>query len=205
MNVLSGELANTMEFVSITSTVLELKFRNGHNTDQNPIRMALEKIRTPRSFRPSSEFLIQTMSVEGFVIDQGGSDLSVVMSEMNTIPTIEITPKSLINGEVTDYHIKLESNVWLQDLDRVLFTTPESVGFGSDGISCDPISPTAIGVNEIFCEITDEGSFAVTFSKIADRTGLYEFTVHGIKNPPNFRKSGLFKDIFFQTIDYYSI
>lgn len=102
-----------MEFVSITSTVLELKFVNGHKTDQNPIRMTLGKIRTPRSFRPSSEFLIQTMSVEGFVIDQGGSDIAVVMSEMNTIPTIEITPKSLVNGEVNDYHIKLESNVWL--------------------------------------------------------------------------------------------
>ena len=86
-----------------------------------------------------------------------------------------------------------------------MFTTPPNVGFGSNGISCDPIAPTAIGVNEIFCEITDEGSFAVTFSKIADRTGFYEFTVHGMKNPPNFRKSELFTEIFFQTTDYYNI
>jgi len=102
-----------MEFVSITSTVLELKFGNGHKTEQNPIRMKLEKIRTPRSFRPSSEFLVQTMSIEGFVIDQGGSDISAVMDEMNTIPEITITPKTLVNGGVTDYHISLKSNVWL--------------------------------------------------------------------------------------------
>ena len=67
--VLSGALSNSMEFVSISSTDLELKFGNGHTTEQNPIRMKFERIRTPRSFRPTSEFTIQTMSVEGFVID----------------------------------------------------------------------------------------------------------------------------------------
>ena len=67
--VLKGALTNSMEFVSITTTDLVLKFINGHTKEQNPIRMKFEKIRTPRSFRPTSEFTIQTSSVEGFVID----------------------------------------------------------------------------------------------------------------------------------------
>ena len=29
--------------------------------------------------------------------------------------------------------------------------------------------------------------------------------VNGIKNPPNFRKSGLFSNIYMQTVDYYNI
>ena len=67
--VLAGALEKSMEFVSITTTDLVLKFSNGHTTNQNPIRMRFERIRTPRSFRPTSEFTIQTSSVEGFVID----------------------------------------------------------------------------------------------------------------------------------------
>ena len=67
--MLSGALTKSLEFVRITETELDLKFVNGHTTDQNPIRMKFENIRTPRSFRPSSEFQIQTLSIEGFVID----------------------------------------------------------------------------------------------------------------------------------------
>ena len=159
--------------------------------------MKFENIRTPRSFKPSSEFLIQTMSVEGFVIDQGGSDITVVMSEMNTIPEISITPASLINGDINDYHITLKSDVLLKNEDRLILTTPESVGFGSDGISCDPVGPASIGVSKIHCEGTDSGSFVVTFAEVDYELGEYEFIVHGMKNPPNFRKSGLFSNINF--------
>ena len=127
------------------------------------------------------------------------------MTEMNTIPEIAITPSNLINGSVNDYHISLSSNVWLFDGDRLIVTTPESVGFGPDGISCDPIEAAPIGVSKLHCESIDEGSFAVTFEKVDDRIGKYEFTVHGMKNPPNFRRSSLFSEIFFQTSDYYSI
>ena len=203
--MLSGVLNNSMEFVKMTSTELDLKFANGHTVDQNPIRMKFESIRTPRSFRPSSEFQIQTLSIEGFVIDQGGSDISVIMNKMNTIPQIQITPSNLINGNVNDYHVSLESYVWLEDEDRLLFTTPESVGFGPNGISCDPIDQAPIGVSKVHCETTDASSFVVTFQKVDYKEGKFEFIIHGMKNPPNFRRSDLFKDIFFQTSDYYAI
>ena len=44
------------------------------------MRLTLENVRTPRSFRPSSEFLVETTSPEGYVIDAGGSDITVTMN-----------------------------------------------------------------------------------------------------------------------------
>ena len=45
----------------------------------------------------------------------------------------------------------------------------------------------------------------MNFQKVDYKEGSYEFIVHGMKNPPNFRKSELFTDIYFQTADYYNI
>ena len=67
-------------------------FTSPHKVGGDPLRLIMQDIRTPRSFRPSSEFIIQTMSKEGYIIDQGGSDISVVMSQMNTMTSLAITP-----------------------------------------------------------------------------------------------------------------
>jgi len=66
-----------MDFVELTPEYILFKFPDGHSTDNNPIRLTLKNIRTPRSFRPSSEFRIETMSVEEYVIDGGGTDISL--------------------------------------------------------------------------------------------------------------------------------
>ena len=79
------------------------EFESAHSTDNNPLKLTLENIRMPRSYRPSSEFVVQTTSLEGFVIDQGGSDITVTMSQMNTLSSLAIKADSLINGDVTDY------------------------------------------------------------------------------------------------------
>ena len=54
----------------------------------------MRNLRTPRSFRPSSEFKIETRTEEGYVIDGGGSDITVEMKEMNSLTGIEISPIS---------------------------------------------------------------------------------------------------------------
>jgi len=60
INKVSTDVA---KFVNVTAEYIMFVFENGHEylTD-NPIKLTLEKIRTPRSFRPSSEFVIETMS-----------------------------------------------------------------------------------------------------------------------------------------------
>lgn len=125
----------------LTSRLIIFKFDEAHTTAANPIKLRLENIRMPRSFRPSSEFSVETKSLEGFVIDAGGSDITVTMSEMNTLNSLSIQAASLINGDVTDYKIGLQSLVNLKDSDRILLEIPPSVGFGPNGISCDPAEP----------------------------------------------------------------
>ena len=76
------------------------------------------------------------------------------MKEMNKLTSIEITPTSQINGIVTDYKVKIDSFVHLENRDRVLITTPPTVGFDLDGISCDAM-PVPVGVTEVSCENID--------------------------------------------------
>ena len=181
-----------------------LGFPDGHEIENNPIRLTIENIRTPRSFRPSSEFLIETMSVEGHVIDAGGTDIQVAMSQMNKMTAMSIQSLSPINGAITDYTMEIESFVELQDLDRLLITTPSAIGFSVDGISCEAADPP-VGASEVTCESIDKQSLAVSLTKVDRKDGIFKFIVHGMKNPPNFRKTGLFRDIFMETYDYYDI
>ena len=194
-----------MEFVELTSEYILLSFPEGHSTDDNPIRLTLQGIRTPRSFRPSSEFRIETMSVEKYVIDGGGTDIAVVMSEMNTLTSVEINPVALQNGAITEYRVTIDTFVHLKDKDRILITTPPTVTFGPESLSCAPMSPEPIGVTKVSCDRIDDSTFAINLTEVNQETGIFEVMVDGIKNPPNFRKTGLFSNIYMQTFDYYNI
>mgnify|MGYP000238662547 CR=1 FL=1 len=77
------------------------------------------------------------------------------MSVMNTLTSIEITPVELINGKVVEYRIKIDSFVNLKNRDRVMITTPETVTFGRDSLSCYPVEPEPIGVTKASCERID--------------------------------------------------
>ena len=80
--------------------------------------------------------------------------------------------------------------------DRLLLTLPPTVGFGPEGISCDPADP-ALGLTKVSCESIDRSSFAITLDEIQYQAGQFALTVHGMKNPPNYRRSALFSNIFF--------
>ena len=55
------------------------------------------------------------------------------------------------------------------------------------------------------CEMIDNHSLAINLVKINKINGIFTIVVHGLKNPPNFRKSELFSNIYMQTFDYYNI
>ena len=110
-----------------------------------------------------------------------------------------------MNGEVTGYDVVFDSFVHLKDDDRILLTTPPTVGFSPSGISCEPSKPEAKGVTKVSCETVDDHSFAVSLQKIDQEAGTFSFTVNGMQNPPNFRKSDLFSNIYMETFDYYKI
>jgi len=77
---------DNIRFSNVTREYIMFEFPAGHKHDShNPLRLTLESLRTPRSYRPSSEFTVETMSTEGYVIDAGGSDITVTMNQMNDI------------------------------------------------------------------------------------------------------------------------
>lgn len=161
----TGSTDELIEFTEVTERYLLMTFPDGHLISRNPIELQMNDMRTPRSFRPSSEFLIETISDEGYVIDAGGTDITVTMDIMNTLTGLEIVPQSLINGAVTDYLIRIDTFVFLKDEDKILITNPPTVSFGPDGISCGPSDPEQ-GVTESTCEVLDVNSFAVSLSKV---------------------------------------
>ena len=161
----TGSNDELIQFVEVVESYLLLQFPEGHLTSKNPIELTIKGMRTPRSFRPSSEFVIETLSTENYVIDAGGSDITITMNIMNTLTGLEIIPQSLINGAVTDYLIRIDSFVFLKDNDRILITNPPTVSFGPNGISCAPATPEK-GVSQATCEVVDNDSFSISTSKV---------------------------------------
>ena len=79
----------------MTESYIYFIFSKGHLTEDNPIKLILQDIRTPRSFRPSSEFAIETRSDEGYVIDGGGGDIVVQMTKMNSLTEMTLSVDDL--------------------------------------------------------------------------------------------------------------
>ena len=119
----------------ITQTYALFQMPNGHLTDDNPIELSITGLRTPRSFRQSSEFVIETMTVEKYIIDAGGGDIFVKMSRMNVMDGLKFEPLDLTNGAITDYLFTFDSFVYLQDQDILNVELPPQVSI-SDSISC---------------------------------------------------------------------
>ena len=126
------------------------------------------------------------------------------MNVMNELTSLDITPVDLTNGAITDYRIKIDSFVEIQQNDRLFITTPATVGFGPKGITCSAVSPN-VGVTAAFCEVIDSNQLSVKLLDITKANGIFELIVSGMRNPPNFLKSGLFSDISMKTFDFYPI
>ena len=124
---------------------------------------------------------------------------------MNDLKGLDIHVDDLSNGAVTAYQFKIDTFVYLKNNDRILITTPPQVGFGKDGLSCYPVKPDPIGVTKVQCENIDEETFVVSLTNVDKQDGIFEFMVDGLKNPPNFRRSGLFSNIFMETYDFYDM
>lgn len=145
------------------------------------------------------------MSIEKYIIDAGGSEITVQMNKMNEMTGLELFVGDLTNGAVTDYEFTLDTFVYLKDKDRVRITVPPQVGFGKNGLTCRPSEPDVVGVTEVACEMLDDKSFVVQLNKVDKLEGEFKFIVNGLKNPPNFRRSGEFSNIFMRTFDYFDI
>ena len=66
---------------------------------------------------------------------------------MSELKAFDIHVDDLSNGAVTAYKFKIDTFLYLKDQDRILITTPPTVGFGQEGLSCEPVQPDPIGVS----------------------------------------------------------
>ena len=113
-----------LTFVNVTENSALFKLQSGHDFDNNPIEISLQGIRNPRSFAPTSGFVIQTMDKLGYIIDAGGQDLNVVMNEKNELKNIRFVPSDTTNGAITTYQVHMDSFVHLESGDIVFITFP---------------------------------------------------------------------------------
>jgi hypothetical protein len=140
----------------------------GHITEDNPIKLTLQSMRTPRSFRPSGGFDVRSATVEEYIIDAGGSDMTVVMSVMNEIQQVAVEPVSLVNGAITDYIFTLDSFLYIDDGDILNIEMPAEIGVPSR-VSCKPTDPQA-GVSDVSCESNGQ-SLYIQLNTVTQQSG----------------------------------
>lgn len=66
------KIPGSLKFESLTETTVSFKVPNGLNTSSKRISISLSNLMTPRSFKPSSDFRIETKNSDGFIVDAGG-------------------------------------------------------------------------------------------------------------------------------------
>ena len=67
------------------------------------------------------------MTVDKYIIDAGGGDITVEMSRMNFMNSLSIQPVDLTNGAITDYVFSFDSFVHLKDKDILNVELPVRV------------------------------------------------------------------------------
>ena len=187
----------------ITTRYALFQMPNGHLTLDNPIELSITGLRTPRSYRQSSAFLIETMTVDKFIIDAGGGDITVEMSRMNFMNSLSIQPVDLTNGAITDYVFSFDSFVHLKDKDILNVELPVRVQPLAQVI-CSAQQPDPVGVLSASCS-ANENFLTIQFDDIDKLDGEFEVIVSGIKNPSSTRKTGTASNIFMETADFFNI
>ena len=94
------------------------------------------------------------MTKEGYIIDGGGGDIRVEMSQMNFLDAMSFKPLELRNGAIADYHFVIDSFVYLDDADILLIDLPPQVLPNSD-ITCQVIQPDPVGVLDVDCSANE--------------------------------------------------
>jgi len=64
------------------------------------------------------------MGSDGYVIDAGGKEIALTMTQMTPLSSIQIVPSSLVNGAIEPYKVSFSTIVELRDLDVIQIRLP---------------------------------------------------------------------------------
>ena len=168
----------------MTARYITFVLPTGHAQLTKPITFSLLNIITPRSFQTSSGFIIKSANIEGYVVDEGGQDITVTMSKMTNLDSISIIPMNSTNGLITSYRVEFNTSVLLKSGDIMLLKLPKELTVPT-GVICSPIDKPK-GVFKADCtNVANE--IQIKFINIIEDIGNFQFLIAGIRNPASFR------------------
>jgi len=86
----------------------------------------------------------------------------------------------------------------------LIFTLPAEMRAVAEKVNCQPSNATRNNVINVTCMSTGN-SLLVKYEKIGRSVGTFGILLHGIQNPPSFRKSNPIFDVQLNTKDNWPI
>ena len=156
-------------------------------------------IRNPRSFQPSDAFKIYTTDNDDYIIDLG-ENTNAVMDKMSKFSSFEIVAENKTNGHAGVHKVKFHSALPIMTGDILILTVPPEMSVEA-AIFC---SGNASGIVSVTCTGTAT-TLRAQFSDVNQEAGTFTFFIDGIKNPPSFKPSSSYQDIYLTDSDGYYI
>lgn len=122
--------ANTCDFVcTATSTKITVTglFTTAVKAAGSTVAFSASQIQNPVSLQPSSTFAFETQTSGGYTIDTITSGITVTMTSVNNLVSVEIAPESLINAATTNLELKIVASSPLKNGDVLIVTFPSQV------------------------------------------------------------------------------
>ena len=126
------------------------------------------------------------------MIDAGGQDIIVELSEFAYFEGITIESTNTTNGATVELIITVDLAYPVWEKDVLHLTFPKQVRF-SDSVTCTPGNSL---VQKVTCTNT-ETDLQITFNEVSEtETGMVVILVQGILNPRTFKQSDPFTNIY---------
>lgn len=162
----------TISTCTITSdnTVLFTSLSAINSNDQ--ITVTISPITTPRSFKPTSSFLIYSLTNDNYKLDKNYGELILANTINKEISTLEITPVSYVTMENTRYKFEFISTNILYHGDIITITFPSSCSFDSDKYEITVNGEGNLSYSQVINSITstDEGLMLEVKLQFKDET-----------------------------------
>ena len=131
------------------------------------------------------------------------------MTILAKVENFSVDPGSDVNGAINTYAFTIRTKVPILEGDVFRFTFPSEIVLPSDTKDLN-IASIVREVNDV--EVSDDldveiagNTVFVKFSKVADSTGTYRWTLDNIRNPPSTKPSSSFKNIISEDKDNYGV
>ena len=187
-------IQQTCSLSATNSNQINMQLVNGHSSGAT-LQMSFNGIRNPRSTKPSSAFVLQTMDRDLFTIDTS-TLFSVTMTTPGDLQDISVNMINSTNGAMTNHSVSFQTSIPLINGDKFLLTFTSSIRFNATffPVLCIPVSL----ITAMTCSVSGQ-ILTVTLTTLttSPSTGTYQFTIANITNPPNTRVQQIIQSVSY--------